>query len=87
MRLLPGTVCKGGAEGVLMAAAPTGQAVAMKVTDGSPRATTLLALAVLGALGVDVSAATAWTTVPVLGGGAPVGEVRVSDEVRSALAG
>ena len=87
MRLVPGTVCKGGAEGVLMAAATTGQAVAMKVTDGSPRATTMLALAVLGALGVDVSAAVAWTTVPILGGGVPVGEVRVSDEVRSALGG
>ncbi len=87
MRLVPGTVCKGGAEGVLMAAAATGEAVAMKVTDGSPRATTLLALTVLGALGVDVSAAAAWLSVPVLGGGVPVGEVRVSDELRAALAG
>jgi L-asparaginase II len=85
MRLVPGTVCKGGAEGVLMAAAVTGQAVAMKVTDGNPRATTLLALAVLGALGVDVSAASTLATVPVLGGGVRVGEIRVSDEVRAAI--
>jgi L-asparaginase II len=87
MRLVPGTVCKGGAEGVLMASSTTGQAVAMKVTDGSPRATTLLALAVLGALGVDVSAAGALATEPVLGGGIPVGEIRVSDRLRAALAG
>ncbi|HEX6361285.1 asparaginase [Actinophytocola sp.] len=87
MRLVPGTVCKGGAEGVLMAAAATGQAVAMKVIDGNPRATTILALAVLGALGVDVSAASALATEPVLGGGVPVGEVGVSDEVRAALVG
>lgn len=85
MRLVPGVVCKGGAEGVLVAAAATGQAVAMKVVDGSPRATTLLALEVLGALGVDVSAAGAWTSVPILGGGVPVGGIRVSDELRAAL--
>jgi L-asparaginase II len=87
MRLVPGTICKGGAEGVLMAAAATGEAVAMKVIDGSPRATTLLALAVLGALGVDVSAAQTLATEPVLGGGTPVGEIRVSDRLRAALAG
>ncbi|MFL6124400.1 asparaginase [Actinophytocola sp.] len=89
MRLVPGTVCKGGAEGVLMAASATGEAVAMKVTDGSPRATTVLALAVLGALGVDVSAAEGLrqAEAQVLGGGKPVGEIRVSDEVRSALDG
>lgn len=85
MRLVPGTVCKGGAEGVLMAAAVTGQAVAMKVIDGSPRATTLLALAVLGALGVDVSGAAALATLPVLGGDVQVGEIRVSDELRAVL--
>jgi L-asparaginase II len=89
MRLVPGTVCKGGAEGVLMAAAATGEAVAMKVTDGNPRATTILALAALAALGVDVSAAAPLrhAEAQVLGGGLPVGEIRVSDEVESALAG
>ncbi|TDV44804.1 asparaginase [Actinophytocola oryzae] len=86
MRLVPGTVCKGGAEGVLMAAAATGQAVAMKVIDGNPRATTVLALAVLGALGVDVSLADTLAHVPVLGGGHPVGEVVAGPEVLRALA-
>jgi L-asparaginase II len=85
MRLVPGSICKGGAEGVLMAAAATGQAVAMKVVDGSPRATTLLALTVLGALGVNVSGAASLAELPVLGGGVPVGEIRVSDEVRAAM--
>jgi len=89
MRLVPGTVCKGGAEGVLMAAAATGESVAMKVIDGSPRATTVLALAVLGALGVDVSAAgtLAQAEAQVLGGGRPVGEIRPSDELLAALRG
>lgn len=81
MRLVPGAVCKGGAEGVLMAAAATGEAVAVKVIDGSDRATTLLALAVLGALGVDVSGAAQLTQVPVLGGGTPVGAIRLGADV------
>lgn len=89
MRLVPGTVCKGGAEGVLMAAAATGQSVAMKVIDGSPRATTVLALAVLGALGVNVSAAGALAQAEsqVLGGGKQVGEIRPSEELLAALGG
>jgi L-asparaginase II len=78
-------VCKGGAEGVLMAAGASGAAVAMKVIDGSPRATTLLALAVLGALGEDVSAAESLTRVPVLGGGVAVGEVRLGADLAACL--
>jgi L-asparaginase II len=89
MRLVPGAVCKGGAEGVLMAAAATGESVAMKVIDGSPRATTILALAVLGALGVDVSAADALAQAEsqVLGGGKQVGQIRPSHELLAALGG
>ena len=86
MRLVPGTICKGGAEGVLMAAAATGESVAMKVIDGSPRATTLLAVSVLGALGVDVSGAGTLTRLPVLGGGVPVGEIRLGADLLAAFA-
>ena len=75
MRHVPGAVAKGGAEGVIGVAGPGGQAVAMKVVDGNPRATTLLALEVLAGLGVDVSGVGDLRTVPVLGGGARVGEV------------
>ncbi|WP_084958573.1 asparaginase [Thermoactinospora rubra] len=78
MRALPGAVVKGGAEGVLVAALASGHAVAVKVVDGSPRATTAVALAVLARMGCDVSAASAFTRVPVLGGGAPVGEIRAT---------
>jgi L-asparaginase II len=87
MRLVPGTICKGGAEGVLMAAATTGQSVAMKIVDGSPRATTVLALAVLAALGVDTTSATrlAESESQILGGGKPVGKIHVSDELNAAL--
>ena len=75
MRLVPGALAKGGVEGVIAVAGPDGQAVAMKVIDGSPRATTLVALRVLEGLGVDVSGAGSLSTVPVLGRGLPVGEI------------
>ncbi len=77
MRLLPGVIAKGGAEGVIGMAAPDGHAVAVKVIDGNPRATTALGLALLEKCGVDVSAADELRTVPILGGGQPVGEIVV----------
>ena len=46
---------------------------AVKVLDGSPRALPALVVGLLRALGVDAPAAD-----PVLGGGAPVGEVRAT---------
>ncbi|HEX7302971.1 asparaginase [Lentzea sp.] len=77
MRLLPGVVAKGGAEGVLVLATAAGHAVAVKVLDGNPRATTAIGLTALAALGFDVSPAEEHLSVPVLGGGQVVGEVRV----------
>lgn len=77
MQRLPGVVAKGGAEGVLVLATDAGHAVAVKVLDGNPRATTAIGLTALAALGFDVSPAKESLTVPVLGGGQVVGEVRV----------
>lgn len=76
MRLLPGVIAKGGAEGVIAMATPDGHAVAVKVIDGNPRATTALALTLLQKCGLDVSPATALIDLPVLGGGRSVGEIR-----------
>ncbi|GAA0251083.1 asparaginase [Cryptosporangium japonicum] len=81
MERVPGVLAKGGAEGVLVAAADDGRAVAMKVIDGSPRATTLLAVAALRFLGVDVSGAGDLAEVPVLGGGRPVGRIRLGADL------
>ncbi len=78
MRLLPGVLAKGGAEGVLAMAAPDRSAVAVKAIDGSPRATTAIALALLERCGTDTSAAEHLRTVSVLGGGQVVGEIRPS---------
>ncbi|MEV0383770.1 asparaginase [Nonomuraea sp. NPDC050643] len=77
MRALPGAVVKGGAEGVLVVALESGHSAAVKVIDGSPRATTVVALDVLRLMGCDVGGAEAFQRVEVLGGGVAVGEIRV----------
>jgi L-asparaginase II len=78
MRAVPGMIAKGGAEGVLAAATRDGYAVAVKVIDGSPRATTLVALAALDAAGVPTPGAEGLRSIPILGGGEPVGAIEGS---------
>ncbi len=78
MLAIPGAIAKGGAEGVFGVATADGCAVAMKVIDGSARACTQIALSALAALGVDTSPAAALATVPMLGGGKPVGLIRAT---------
>jgi L-asparaginase II len=85
METVPGALAKGGAEGVIGVAAADGTAVAMKIVDGSPRATTLIALRVLEALGTDISGASALVDLPVLGGGAPVGRIEPGADLAAAL--
>lgn len=87
MRRVPGSLVKGGAEGVIAVAGPAGQSVAVKVVDGNPRATTLIALHVLAALGVDVSGVQDLLVVPVLGGGRRVGEIGPGEAVRRWVTG
>jgi L-asparaginase II len=78
MLAIPGVIAKGGAEGVFAVATADGRAVAMKIIDGSARACTLIALSALAALGVDTTPADALATVPMLGGGKPVGVIRAT---------
>jgi L-asparaginase II len=82
---MPGVLAKGGAEGVIGVAKADGASVSMKIIDGSPRATTVLALAVLQHLGYDTAGAASLSTVPVLGGGIPVGEIEVGGDLRRAM--
>jgi L-asparaginase II len=81
-----GLLTKGGAEGVIVMAAPNGTAVALKMLDGSARATSLVALGLLASVGAitveDFDRVGALTTEKVLGGGLPVGDIRVSELVR-----
>jgi L-asparaginase II len=74
MERVPGLVAKDGAEGVYAVALADGSAVALKVEDGAGRARTPVLVAALRHLGVEGLDDLA--TVPVLGGGVQVGEVR-----------
>lgn len=74
-----GVFAKGGAEGVMVMVAPGGVTTALKVLDGSARATTAIALALLekhGALtSAEVSATMNLLPLTISGGGRDVGAV------------
>lgn len=53
MRALPGSLSKSGAEGVLAVALPDGQALALKIADGTARARLPAAIGALRAFGLD----------------------------------
>ncbi len=71
MQAEPGLIAKDGAEGVYAAALPDGSTVAVKIDDGAGRAAEQAV-----AQGLRVLGATTIGALPVLGGGAPVGEIR-----------
>jgi L-asparaginase II len=73
----PGLLAKDGAEGVYAAALPSGAAVAVKVADGAQRARLPIVVAVLHRLGLDSAVLDGLAELPVLGGGRPVGAVRL----------
>ncbi|MCS5494064.1 asparaginase [Curtobacterium flaccumfaciens] len=79
-------LAKLGAEGVMVMGLPGGAALAVKVLDGSQRAGTLAALALLERNGLVASDGVAEvleaTGERVLGGGVPVGAVRVGAGLR-----
>lgn len=81
-----GLLAKGGAEGVIVMGAPDGSAVALKMSDGSARATSLVALGLLASVGAiameQADRVGELVTEKVLGGGLPVGDIRVSELVR-----
>ncbi len=77
-----GVFAKGGAEGLMVMAAPNGTTVALKVLDGSLRAATIVALSLLADAGAiareAVDALVPALDLAVLGRGEPVGEIRAS---------
>jgi L-asparaginase II len=74
MRAVPGLMAKGGAEGMYAAALPDGPAAAVKISDGSHRASGIVLAAALHAAGVDVDPAQLGE--PIRGHGKPVGTCR-----------
>jgi L-asparaginase II len=78
---IPGLIAKDGAEGVYAAALPghgsRGGAVAVKIADGAARARVPVLVAGLRRLGVDARVLDELAETEVLGGGQPVGSVRL----------
>jgi L-asparaginase II len=73
---VPGLVAKDGAEGVFAAGLPDGTGVAVKIDDGAGRVRTPVLVSALSALGAESPVLAELATLPVLGHGEPVGEVR-----------
>lgn len=84
-----GIICKNGAEGVLVLGTDTGVSVALKMLDGDTRAASLVGLTLLAASGaVDpgkIGAVLDKIVRPVLGGGKPVGSIRLGAPVTALL--
>ncbi|WP_412541373.1 asparaginase [Longispora sp. K20-0274] len=74
---IPGLLSKGGAEGVSAVAVPGVGAVAAKIDDGAMRARTPVTVAALRRLGLDAPVLENLAEQVLLGGGRPVGKVRV----------
>lgn len=77
MRAVPGLLSKDGAEGVWVLALPDGRAAAVKILDGADRARTVVVAHLLTELGY-ANEVHDLRTLPVLGGGRQVGEVRAA---------
>ncbi|WP_243224978.1 asparaginase [Microbacterium sp. CIAB417] len=75
-----GVFAKGGAEGVMVMVAPNGTTVALKMLDGSPRASTIVAATLLARAGAladaDVRSLAEALPLAVTGGGSDVGVIR-----------
>ncbi|GAB3599896.1 asparaginase [Microbacterium tumbae] len=75
-----GVFAKGGAEGVMVMTAPNGTTIALKMLDGSARASTIVAAALLSRAGAlteqQVQDLAAALPLDVLGGGREVGRIR-----------
>jgi L-asparaginase II len=74
MEKVPGLLVKDGAEGVMVMSLPQGQTVVWKMSDGSQRGASSLAIASLSHLGINVDL----EREKVMGDGQVVGEMRAS---------
>ncbi|MFC4013433.1 asparaginase [Nonomuraea purpurea] len=77
MRALPGLMLKAGAEGFDAFVFEDGRAGTVKVEDGSTRARVPVTVAALRSVGLDAPELAELAVPPVLGGGRPVGELRI----------
>jgi len=84
-RAIPGLMGKAGAESVYAVGLADGRGVAIKISDGNPRACPVAMAGVLKRLGFDHETLDAQVSTPVLGGGERVGEIRPCKETLAEL--
>ena len=84
-RAIPGLMGKAGAESVYAVGLADGRGVAIKISDGNPRARPVAMAGVLQRLGFDHETLDAQASGPVLGGGERVGEIRPCKETLAEL--
>ena len=84
-RAIPGLMGKAGAESVYAVGFADGRGVAIKISDGNPRASPVAMAGVLKRLGFDHETLDAQISAPVLGGGERVGEIRPCKETLADL--
>jgi L-asparaginase II len=84
-RAVPGLIAKSGAEATYAVGLPDGRGVAIKISDGTPRARAVAMAGVLQRLGVDSDVLATQANAPVLGGGQQVGEIRPCAETLAKL--
>jgi L-asparaginase II len=74
MQNVPGLFMKEGAEAINVASLPDGRTLAIKISDGTPRAMSAITAAALAKFGIDAKE----EPVNTLGAGLPVGTIRAS---------
>jgi L-asparaginase II len=84
-RAIPGLIAKAGAESVYAAGLPDGRGIAIKISDGNPRARPVAMAGVLRRLGFDHETLDEQVSAPVLGAGERVGEIRPCKETLTEL--
>lgn len=77
MRALPGLMLKAGADAFEAFVFADGRAGTVKIEDGGQRARTPVTVAALRTMGLDAPELDTLAATPLLGGGRPVGEIRV----------
>ncbi len=87
IRALPGLIGKAGAEATYAVGLPDGRGVAIKISDGSPRARAVAMAGVLQRLGFGHEILSEQASAPVLGHGERVGEIRPYAETLRHLGG
>lgn len=85
IKAVPGLIAKAGAEAAYAVGLPDGRGVAVKISDGSPRARAVAMAGVLQRLGLEHEVLAKQASTPVLGHGEQVGEIRPAAETLSRL--